>query len=157
MPAKLEKQVVPYLTVSDGIAAITFYKKGLGAKEIMRMPAEDGKRLMHAQLEINGHAVYLSDDFPEFSNGSTGGGRTPQKLGGTPVSMFIQLTDPKEVDRSIAKATKAGASVTMAAADQFWGDRFGVITDPFGHSWQFGAPLPKPKKAPAPKKKPKRK
>jgi PhnB protein len=156
--AKIQNQVVPYLTVSDGAAAIAFYKKGLGAKEIMRMPAEDGKRLMHAQLEINGHAVYLSDDFPEFAQDSTGGGRTPQKLGGTPVSMFIQLGAPKEVDSSMAKAAKAGAKITMPAADQFWGDRFGVISDPFGHSWQFGAPLPKPKKkAAAPKKKAKRK
>ena len=106
--AKMQKQVVPYLTVSDGVAAIAFYKKGFGAKEIMRMPAEDEKRLMHAQLEINGHAVYLSDDFPEFSNGITGGGRTPQKLGGTPVSMFIQLTEPKEVDQLDGEGGEGG-------------------------------------------------
>jgi PhnB protein len=154
MPARIEKQVVPYLTVNDGVGAITFYKKGLGAKEVMRMPAEDGKRLMHAQVEINGHAVYLSDDFPEFADGKS---RSPDKLGGTPVGMFIQLREPKEVDRAIAKAVKAGAKVTMPAADQFWGDRFGVITDPFGHSWQFGAPLPKPKKKAAPMGKAKRK
>lgn len=153
MPAKLQKQVVPYLTVNDGAGAIAFYKKGLGAKEIMRMPAEDGKRLMHARIEVNGHAVYLSDDFPEFADGKS---RSPDKLGGTPVGMFIQLDMPKDVDKWIARAAKAGANVTMPAADQFWGDRFGVITDPFGHSWQFGAPLPKPKKA-APKKKAKRK
>jgi PhnB protein len=149
--AKTEKQVVPYLTVNDGVGAIAFYKKGLGAKEIMKMPADDGKRLMHAQVEINGHAVYLSDDFPEFAGGKS---RSPDKLGGTPVGMIIQLDAPKEVDQWMARAVKAGATVTMPAADQFWGDRFGVITDPFGHSWQFGAPLPKPKKkAAAPKKK----
>jgi PhnB protein len=150
---KTQKQVVPYLTVSDGPAAIAFYKKGLGATEGMRMPAEDGKRLMHAQLEINGHAIYLSDDFPEYADGKS---RTPDKLGGTPVGMFIQLEAPKEVDKWMARAAKAGATITMAAADQFWGDRFGVVTDPFGHSWQFGAPLPKPKaakKKPAAKKK----
>jgi len=157
MPAKTQKQVVPYLTVSDGAGAIAFYKKGLAAKEIMRMPAEDKKRLMHAQVEINGHAVYLSDDFPEFASDSTGGGRTPEKLGGTPVGMFIQLDAPKEVDKWMARAAKAGAKVTMPASDQFWGDRFGVITDPFGHSWQFGAPLPKPKKKAAPKAKAKAK
>lgn len=154
MPAKTQKQVVPYLTVSSGVGAIAFYKKGLGAKEIMRMPAEDGKRLMHAQVEINGHAVYLSDDFPEYADGKS---RSPDKLGGTPVGMFIQLDAPKEVDQWMARAAKAGATVTMPAADQFWGDRFGVITDPFGHSWQFGAPLPKPKKKPAPKKAAKKK
>jgi PhnB protein len=150
MAAKLQKQVVPYLTVGDGAGAIAFYKKGLAAKEVMRMPAEDGKRLMHAQVEINGHAVYLSDDFPEYADGKS---RTPDKLGGTSVGMFIQLDAPKEVDKWMARAAKAGATITMPAADQFWGDRFGVITDPFGHSWQFGAPLPKPKKKAAPKKK----
>jgi PhnB protein len=152
MPGKPQKQVVPYLTVNDGAGAIAFYKKALAAKEIMRMPAEDGKRLMHAQIEINGHVIYLSDDFPEFAGGKS---RTPEKLGGTPVGMFIQLDAPKEVDQWIARAAKAGAQITMPASDQFWGDRFGVINDPFGHSWQFGAPLPKPKKkakAPAKKK-----
>jgi len=157
MTGKTQKQVVPYLTVSNANAAIAFYKKGLGGKEIQRMPAEDGKRLMHAEVEINGHALYLSDDFPEFSPGASGGGRTPEKLGGTPVSIFMQMTVPKEVDQWIARATKAGAKVTMPAADQFWGDRFGQITDPFGHSWSFGAPLPKPKKKPTAKKKAKRK
>ena len=149
MPA-VQKNVVPYLTVSDGKGAIAFYKKGLAAKEVMRMPADDGKRLMHAQLEINGHAVYLSDDFPEHAGGNS---RTPERFGGTAVGMFIQLKAPKEVDQWIARAAKAGAKVVMPATDQFWGDRFGVISDPYGHSWQFGAPLPKPKKAPAKKAK----
>ncbi|MEQ1863483.1 MAG: VOC family protein, partial [Micropepsaceae bacterium] len=138
--AKTQKQIVPYLTVSNGNAAIAFYKKGLGATEVMRMPAEDKKRLMHAEVEINGHSLYFSDDFPEFT-----GGNTPQKHGGTAVSMFVQLTAPKEVDQWMGRAAKAGAKITMPAADQFWGDRFGQITDPFGHSWSFGAPLPKPK------------
>ena len=138
--AKTQKQIVPYLTVSNGQAAIAFYKKGLGAKEVMRMPAEDKKRLMHAEVEINGHSLYLSDDFPEFS-----GGRTPEKLGGTPFSIFVQLMVPKEVDQWIVRAVKAGAKVATPPADQFWGDRFGQITDPFGHSWSFGAPLPKAK------------
>jgi PhnB protein len=120
------------------------------------MPAEDGKRLMHAEVEINGHALYLSDDFPEFSSESSGGGRTPEKLGGTPCSIYVQLSAPKEVDQWIARAAKAGAKVTMPAADQFWGDRFGVINDPFGHSWSFGAPLPKPKKKKAAAKKKKK-
>lgn len=148
MPAA-QKNVVPYLTVSDAKGAIAFYKKGLAAKEIMRMPAEDGKRLMHAQIEINGHVIYLSDDFPEYANGTN---RAPKPGGVTPVGMFIQLKAPKEVDQWISRAAKAGATVTMPASDQFWGDRFGVVSDPYGHSWQFGAPLPKPKKAPAKKK-----
>ena len=153
MPA-VQKLVVPYLTVSDGKGAIAFYKKGLAAKEVMRMPSQDGKRLMHAEVEINGHALYLADDFSDMSPDEfTGGGRTPQKLGGTPCAVFVQLKEAKEVDQWIARAAKAGAKVTMPAADQFWGDRFGMISDPFGHAWSFGAPLAKPKKTPAAKKK----
>jgi PhnB protein len=150
MPAKTQKLVVPYLTVTGAVAAIAHYKKAFGAKEVMRMPAEDGKRLMHAELEINGHSLYLSDDFPEYAGGTA---KAPDKSPSSPVTMFVQLTAPKEVDQWIAKAVKAGATVTMAAADQFWGDRFGAIRDGFGHHWAFGAPLPKPKKAPAKKKK----
>lgn len=146
MPAKTQKLVVPYMTVKGAVAAIAHYKKAFGAKEVMRMPADDGKRLMHAEIEINGHSVYLSDEFAEYEGAS----RAPDKS--SPVTMFVQLTAPKEVDQWIAKAVKAGASVTMPAADQFWGDRFGAIRDPFGHHWSFGAPLPKPKKAPAKKK-----
>lgn len=157
MAAKTQKLVVPYLTVSGGIAAIAFYKKGFGAKEISRMPAQDKKRLMHAELEINGHAIYLSDDFAEAAPEQTGGGRTPEALGGTPCSVFVQLAVPKDVDKWMAKAAKAGATIRMPAADQFWGDRFGQLVDPFGHSWMFGAPLPKAKAKPAAKKKPKRK
>ncbi len=150
--AKTQKLVVPYLTVSNAKAALVFLKKGLGAKEVMTMPSDDKKRLMHAEVEINGHALYLSDDFPEFS-----GGNTPEKHGGSSVSMFVQLTVPKEVDQWMARAAKAGAKITMPAADQFWGDRFGQLKDPFGHSWSFGAPLAKAKAKPASKKKPKSK
>ena len=146
MPEKTQKLVVPYLTIAGAVAAIAHYKKAFGAKEMMRMPGEDGKRLMHAEIEINGHSIYLSDDFPEYAGGAS---RAPDKSPSSPVTMFVQLTLPKEVDQWIARAVKAGAKVTMAAADQFWGDRFGSIRDPFGHHWAFGAPLPKAKKAPA--------
>jgi PhnB protein len=134
--------IVSYLTVSDGEGAINFYKKAFGAKEVRRHKADDGKRLMHAEVVFNGHSVYLSDDFPEWS-----GGRTPEKLGGTAVTMHLNLPKPKDVDVWMARAEKAGGKVTMPAADQFWGDRYGKLTDPFGHDWGFGSPLPKPKKA----------
>jgi len=154
MPAK-PNPIVSYLTVSDGAAAVAFYKKAFGAKEVARHKAEDGKRLMHAEVVFNGHSVYLSDDFPEWT-----GGRTPEKLGGTAVTIHLNLPKPKDVDAWMKRAEKAGGKVTMPAADQFWGDRYGKLTDPFGHDWGFGSPLPKPKKpakkAPAKKAKAKK-
>jgi len=141
MPAK-PNPIVSYLTVSDGAAAIAFYKKAFGAKEVARHKAEDGKRLMHAEVVFNGHSVYLCDDFPEWT-----GGRTPEKFGGSAVTIHLNLPAPKDVDAWMKRAEKAGGKVTMPAADQFWGDRYGKLTDPFGHDWGFGSPLPKPKKA----------
>jgi PhnB protein len=135
-----EQKITPYLTVSNAAKALEFYKAGLGAKIVSKMPAEDGKRLMHAEAVINGHSVYLSDDFPDWT-----GGRTPEKFGGTAVNLHISLKRPKDVDVWMARAAKAGAKVTHPAQDMFWGDRFGKVTDPFGHDWGFGAPLPKPK------------
>ena len=145
MPAK-PNPIVSYLTVSDGPAAIDFYKKAFGAKEVARHKAEDGKRLMHAEVVFNGHSVYLCDDFPEWT-----GGRTPEKFGGTAVTMHLNLPKPKDVDAWMARAVKAGGKVTMEVADQFWGDRYGKLTDPFGHDWGFGSPLPKPKAKAKPK------
>lgn len=134
-------KLVPYLTVSNAAKALDFLKAGLGAKIVSKMPAEDGKRLMHAEAVINGHSVYLSDDFVEWT-----GGRTPEKFGGTPINLHISLKRPKDVDVWIERAAKAGAKITQKAEDMFWGDRWGKVLDPFGHEWGFGAPLPKPKK-----------
>lgn len=136
-----EQKITPYLTVSNADKMLAFLKAGLGAKIVSKMPAEDGKRLMHAEAVVNGHSLYLSDDFPEWT-----GGRTPEKLGGTPVNMHVSLKRPKDVDVWVDRAVKAGAKVTHPPQDMFWGDRFGKVTDPFGHDWGFGAPLPKPKK-----------
>lgn len=136
-----ERKITPYLTVSNATKALEFYKAGLGAKIVAKMPAEDGKRLMHAEAVINGHSVYLSDDFPEWN-----GGKTPEKFGGTAVNMHIHVKRPKDVDAWMERAVKAGAKIVMPAEDMFWGDRYGQVTDPFGHAWAFGAELPKPKK-----------
>jgi PhnB protein len=127
--------LVPHLVVSDGAAAIEFYKKAFGAQETMRMPAEDGKRLMHAQLRIGESTLYLADDFPEFCGGKP---RNPKALGGTPVTIHQYVRD---VDASIKRAADAGATVVMPAADMFWGDRYGQVNDPFGHNWSFATPL----------------
>ena len=116
---------VPYLVVDDAEAAIEYYKKAFGAKERTRMAMPDGK-IGHAELEIGQSIIMLSDPFPHAST------RPPKELGGTTASIFLFSED---VDAVVKRAVDAGATVTMEVADQFWGDRFGSITDPFGHSW----------------------
>jgi len=108
-----------------------FYKQAFGAEEIARHPAPDGKRLMHAQMLIGGQMVYLADDFPEYCDGKA---QNPKGLGGTPVTIHRYVED---CDAAIIRAAHAGATVKMPAADMFWGDRYGVVTDPFGHNWSF--------------------
>ncbi len=86
---------------------------------------------MHAELKIGSSSVYLNDDFPEYSNGKS---RTPTSLGGSPVVIHRYVED---CDAVVKQAEKAGAKVTMPPQDQFWGDRYGTIRDPFGHVWSF--------------------
>jgi PhnB protein len=119
--------LTPYLAVDDAVQAMEYYKKAFGAKERMRMPAPDGK-IAHAELEIGDSLVMLSDPFPQAST------RPPKELGGTSASVFMYVED---VDATVKQAVDAGATVTMEVADQFWGDRFGSIQDPFGHSWSI--------------------
>jgi PhnB protein len=123
--------VSPYLTVSDADAAIDFYRRAFGAVELSRMPGPDGKKLMHAAVTINGGLVMMSDDFPEFADGRSS---TPEALGGSPVTIHLNLAD---VDAAWQRAVDAGATVTMPLEDQFWGDRYGQLTDPFGHRWSL--------------------
>jgi PhnB protein len=117
----------PYLTVDDATAAIDFYQRAFGAKERSRMAAPDGK-IAHAELEIGDSVVMLSDPFPQFQT------KPPKELGGTSVGVFLYVDD---VDAIYKQAIDAGATSTTEPADQFWGDRFGSVTDPFGHSWQI--------------------
>ena len=117
--------VSPYLAVEDAPRAIEYYTKAFGAKEVVRMEAPSGQ-IGHAELEIGDSRVMLSDPFPQSST------RPPKELGGTSVSVFMYVED---VDAVVKQAVDAGATVTMEVADQFWGDRFGTITDPFGHVW----------------------
>jgi PhnB protein len=132
----MSQSLTPYLTVSNAAAAIDFYKKAFGAEEIARHQAPDGKRLMHAQLKVLGMDLMLSDDFPEHMGRS----RTPEAFGGSPVTLHLHTDD---VNSLWEKAVAAGAKVTMPLADQFWGDRYGQFTDPFGHSWSAGQTLKK--------------
>ncbi len=117
--------VTPYLIVKGGARAIEFYKAAFGATELMRMMQPDG-RVGHAEVRIGDSPVMLADEFPEM------GQRSPQTIGGTPVSLMIYVPD---VDAVVARAVAAGAQLTRPVADQFYGDRTGGVTDPFGHAW----------------------
>ena len=122
--------VYPYLTVKGGKAAIDFYTRAFGAVEEFRNTTPEDK-IMHARIRVNGAAILLSDDFPEFR----GGGETPAPVG---VTIHLEVED---ADKWWKRAIGAGASVRMELADQFWGDRYGQLVDPFGHTWSIGCPV----------------
>ena len=135
-----QQGVIPHLVVNGAVQAIEFYKNALGATEMMRMPAEDGKRLMHAALVINGGQLFLVDEFPEYSE-MCGKGKikSPDTAGTTTSTMHLQVAD---CDAAVKRAVDAGATVMMAPHDAFWGDRYGQVLDPFGHFWSFAHTLP---------------
>jgi PhnB protein len=122
------RTLTPHLVVKGASQAIEFYKKAFGAEEIARVPGPDGKSLMHAAIKIGDSRLFLVDEFPEM--GSLG----PHSIGGTPVSIHVYVED---VDTVFNQAVAAGAQVRMPLADMFWGDRYGLVTDPFGHSWSL--------------------
>ena len=119
--------VTPYLAVDAASAAIAFYTRALGAAERMRMPMPDGK-IAHAELEIGDSLIMLSDPMPQSTV------QPPKQLGGTSAGVFLYVED---VDASFQQALDAGATSTMEPQDMFWGDRFGTLTDPFGHHWSL--------------------
>jgi PhnB protein len=119
--------ISPYLAVEDATKAIDFYQRAFGAKERVRMPTPEGK-VAHAELEIGDSVVMLSDPFPQS------GSKPPKELGGATGSIFMYVED---VDATVKQAVDAGATITMDIEDQFWGDRFGSIADPFGHTWSI--------------------
>src|ERR687888_350292 len=110
---------------ADAGRAIDFYVSAFGAKERVRMAAPDGK-IGHAELEVGDSLVMLSDPFPQAST------QPPKELGGTSASVFLYVED---VDSVVQDAVDAGATVAMPVENQFWGDRFGTVMDPFGHHW----------------------
>jgi uncharacterized glyoxalase superfamily protein PhnB len=120
--------VTANLVIKGASEAIDWYKQALGAQELYRMPGPDG-RLMHAEIKIGDSVIMLTDEMPEM------GGKGPETLGGTPVSLMIYC---KDCDALFNRAVGAGASVRMPLEDAFWGDRWGMVTDPFGHVWSIG-------------------
>lgn len=138
--AEQTQGVIPHLVVDGAADAIEFYKKALGATDVMQMPAEDGKRLMHAELLVNGSRVFLMDDFPEYREQHGGGKIVGPKTAG--VSTFVLHLDVPNCDAAVKRAVDAGATVMMQPMDAFWGDRYGQVLDPFGHAWSFAHRLP---------------
>lgn len=130
--------LIPHLVCDPCTDAIEFYQEAFGAEVIARIPAPDGRKLMHAEVRIGGRPVFLADDFPEFCGGKS---RSPKALGGTPVTIHQYV---KDVDAAIGRAEKAGATIKMPPQDMFWGDRYGVVVDPFGHSWSLATHISDP-------------
>jgi PhnB protein len=119
--------LTPFLTVRDAARAIEFYKAAFGATERGVMKGPDGK-IMHAELKIGDSIIMLSDEFPEF------GALSPLTSGGSGMGLHIYVDG---VDAAFDRAVKAGAEVEMPVMDQFWGDRYGKLKDPFGHKWSI--------------------
>ena len=119
--------LTPHLVCRGAAAAIDFYGRAFGAIEQFRLPGPDG-RLIHACVRIGDSRLFLVDEMPE--HGALG----PQALKGSPVTIHLQVQD---ADATFARAVAAGATVTMPLADMFWGDRYGQLTDPFGHRWSI--------------------
>lgn len=119
--------VTPHIMVSSAEDAIAFYKEAFGAEEVMVMPGPGGKGVMHAEIKIGDSMIMLGEDMPQMKYWVS-----PTQLKGTTVGLAIYVPD---VDKAFDKAIKAGAKVSMPVADMFWGDRYGKLTDPFGHEW----------------------
>ena len=121
------RTITPHLVVEGAADAIEFYKKAFGAQEIMRVPGPDGK-LGHAMLRLGDSMLMLADEFPQWESYG------PLALKGSPVTLHLSVPD---VDQAFARALEAGATVRMPLDDMFWGDRYGIIEDPFGHRWSL--------------------
>ena len=133
IPRAPSQGVIPHLSVKGAKKAIEFYQKAFGAELAFSAPAQDGERLMHAHLLLNNGALLLNDDFPEFRGGAAA-------LPPAGVVLHLQVDD---AERWWARAVAAGAAIVMPIGDQFWGDRYGQLKDPFGYTWSIGSPIKK--------------
>jgi uncharacterized glyoxalase superfamily protein PhnB len=118
--------LTPHLVVYDANAAIDFYKRAFGAEELTRMPGPDGKSIIHASVRIGDSILMMSEECREY------GGFAPTALGGSPVTIHLYV---ENVDAVVERAVLNGAKLEMPVTDMFWGDRYGKVTDPFGHHW----------------------
>lgn len=133
--AEADAGVTPHITIRNGRAAdaIHFYEQAFGAKELSRTMADDGHRIVHAHLLINGGSLMLHDEFPEYI--------APEEEGSASgLVLHIQVHD---ADACWERALMAGAQEHLAIAEQFWGDRYGQVKDPFGYVWSIGSPATK--------------
>lgn len=121
--------ITPQLAVNGVADAIAWYAKALGAHELLRNLAPDGVRIMHAELLLGDSRFFVVDEFD-------GSMKAPSTLGGSPVTLHLYVRD---VDALFDRAVGAGANVVLPVADQFWGDRYGILDDPFGHRWSIAS------------------
>ncbi len=121
--------VTPHLVIREAAKAIEFYKKAFGAEERARMPGPDGKCIMHAEIKIGDSIVMLGEEFPQMQRWVS-----PQQLKGTTIALHLYV---KDVDAAFERAVDAGATASMPVMDTFWGDRYGRVTDPWGHEWSL--------------------
>ena len=121
--------VTPHLVLDDCAKAIEFYKTAFGARDLIRMPGPEGK-IVHAEIRVGSSRVMMSDEMP--SMGQPGVYKSPRAAGLNTAALFLYVAD---VDKWFARAVKAGCTVRMPLMDMFWGDRYGQVIDPFGHTW----------------------
>jgi PhnB protein len=120
--------ITPSLIVNDGARALDFYRKAFGAEVLNSHTTPDGSKVVHSEIKIGDSIFFLNDEFPEM------GARSPVSLGGSSITLILSV---KDADSDFARAVEAGATPVMPVAEMFWGDRWGVVMDPFGHNWAF--------------------
>jgi uncharacterized glyoxalase superfamily protein PhnB len=122
--------ITPGLVVNGAQKAVDFYKEAFGAEVIFLKTSKDGSKILHCEIRIGDSRIFVNDEFPEM------GSRGPKLIGGSPVSLNLYVEDS---DALFERAVAAGATVIMPLADQFWGDRWGMMSDPFGHVWSVAS------------------
>lgn len=129
-------RVFPYLTVADSTEALAFYEQAFGADVFHTVMDDDGKRLAHARFTIEDAVIMITEHFPELPTGVN----PPNEIGGTPVTIRLELSSRQFVNQIFAGAPQHGAEVIDTPSLKLWGGYYGRLKDPFGHVWAFSAP-----------------